>query len=66
MTLPSHRELEGFVSRDWEIQEASQFAYIEARYRLLYGFRAPKGQQMSVSDGDRAALVGCGKVLPWD
>lgn len=54
------------MSRDWEIQEASQFAYIEARYRLLYGFRAPKGQQMSVSDGDRAALVGCGKVHPWD
>ncbi|HVO23936.1 MAG TPA: C69 family dipeptidase [Candidatus Margulisiibacteriota bacterium] len=142
----SHRESEGFVSRDWQIQEASQFAYvtfkrlmyytcdkpakflpevtealaafenqsieesrsieataakllevrepdmarriltsyssqragdalrlgesllasIEARYRLLYGFRAPQGQQMSISDDDRAALVACGKVLPWE
>lgn len=142
----SHGQSEGFVSRDWQIQEASQFAYvtfkrlmyytcdkpqkflpevtealtafenqsmvqsrlievtaaklldvhepdmarevltnysserardglqlgeallgsIEARYRLLYGFRAPKGQQMSVTDDDRAALVGCGKVLPWE
>jgi hypothetical protein len=44
----------------------SLLASIEARYRLLYGFRAPKGQQMSVSDEDRAALVGCGNVLPWD
>jgi dipeptidase len=142
----SHRESEGFVSRDWQIQEASPFAYItfkrlmyytcdkpekflpevtealgafenrsiddsrsieataaklldvheaamargvltnysseraregmqlgesllasiEARYRLIYGFRAPKGQQMSITDDDREALVGCGKVLPWE
>jgi len=142
----SHRESEGFVSKDWQIQEASKFAYIifkrlmyytcdkpekflpevtealdafenqsieetrnveataaklldvreptmardvltryssarardglelgesllasiEARYRLLYGYRAPKGEQMSISDDDRGALVGCGAVLPWE
>jgi dipeptidase len=39
---------------------------IEARYRLLYGYRAPKGEQMSGSEDDREALVACGKVLPWD
>jgi hypothetical protein len=41
-------------------------ASIEARYLLLYGYRAPRGTQMSQSDDDRAALVGCGKVLPWE
>ena len=39
---------------------------IEARHRLLYGYRAPKGEQMSGSEDDREALVACGKVLPWD
>jgi dipeptidase len=39
---------------------------IETRYRLLYGYRAPKGEQMSGTDDDREALVGCGKVLPWE
>jgi dipeptidase len=41
-------------------------ASIEARHRLLYGYRAPQGTQMSQSDDDREALVGCGKVLPWE
>ncbi|MBS0377422.1 MAG: C69 family dipeptidase [Proteobacteria bacterium] len=142
----SHGESEGFVTRDWQIQEASEFAYvtfkrlmyytcdkpdkflpevtesftafenqsiresrdveatavklleagekamaadvltsysnkraldglelgkallgsIEARYLLLYGYRAPRGTQMSQTDDDREALVGCGKVLPWE
>jgi dipeptidase len=142
----SHGEATGFVTRDWQIQEASKFAYItfkrlmyytcdkpekflpevtealdafenqsvkesqnieataaklldvreeamargvltnysnqrardglqlgeallasiEARYLLLFGYRAPRGVQMSQSDDDRSALVGCGKVLPWD
>ena len=142
----SHGESEGFVTKDWQIQEASEFAYvtfkrlmyytcdkpdkflpevtealgafenqsikgsrdaeaiarklletgertmaadvltaysngrahdglelakallasIEARYLLLYGYRAPRGTQMSQSDDDREALVGCGKVLPWE
>ena len=31
----SHREAEGFVTKDWEIQEASQFAYITFK-RLMY------------------------------
>lgn len=44
----------------------SLLASIEARHRLLYGYRAPKGSQMSQSDDDREALVGCGKVLPWE
>jgi hypothetical protein len=39
---------------------------IEARHRLLYGYRAPKGEQMSGSEDDREALVSCGKVLPWE
>jgi dipeptidase len=39
---------------------------IETRYRLLYGYRAPKGEQMSGTDDDREGLVGCGKVLPWE
>ena len=39
---------------------------IEARYLLLYGFRAPQGAQMNQTDDDRSALVGCGDVLPWD
>ena len=39
---------------------------IEVRHRLLYGYRAPKEGQMSQSEDDREALVGCGKVLPWD
>jgi dipeptidase len=39
---------------------------IEARHRLLYGYRAPNGEQMSGSDDEREALVACGKVLPWD
>jgi dipeptidase len=142
----SHGESEGFVTKDWQIQEASEFAYvtfkrlmyytcdkpdkflpevtealsafenqsikesrnveaiasslletgkktmasdvltsysnkrardglalgkallasIEARHRLLYGYRAPKGAEMSQTDDDREALVGCGKVLPWE
>ncbi|HUI58906.1 MAG TPA: hypothetical protein VLX90_01705, partial [Steroidobacteraceae bacterium] len=41
-------------------------ASIEARYRLLFGYRAPQGAQMSQSDDDRSALVGCGKVFPWE
>jgi hypothetical protein len=41
-------------------------ASIEARYRLLFGYRAPQGVQMSQSDDDRSALVGCGKVFPWE
>ena len=39
---------------------------IEARHRLLYGYRAPLHDQMSGSDDDRDALVGCGKPLPWE
>lgn len=142
----SHGEAAGFVTRDWQIQEASRFAYItfkrlmyytcdkpekflpevtealdafenqsarqirkieataarlldvreeamargvltnysnqrardglqlgeallasiEVRYRLLFGYRAPQGVQMSQSDDDRGALVGCGHVLPWE
>lgn len=142
----SHAESEGFVTKDWQIQEASDFAYvtfkrlmyytcdkpakflpevtealdafenqsieetrgveatagklfdvhepamardvltkssnaraldglrlgesllasIETRHRLLYGYRTPKGQQMSQLDDDREALVGCGAVLPWE
>src|SRR6516162_10164287 len=31
-------------------------ASIEARHRLLYGYRAPKNPQMSGPDDDRAAL----------
>ena len=41
-------------------------ASIEARHRLLYGYRAPKNPQMSGPDDDRAAVVGCGPTLPWD
>jgi len=41
-------------------------ASIEARHRLLYGYRAPVKDQMSGSDDDRDALVGCGKTLPWE
>jgi dipeptidase len=41
-------------------------ASIEARHRLLYGYRAPVQDQMSGSDDDRDALVGCGKTLPWE
>ena len=39
---------------------------IETRHRLLYGFRAPENAQMSGTDDDREAPVGCGKVLPWE
>lgn len=39
---------------------------IEARHRLLFGYRAPRGVQVSQTDDDRSALVGCGNVLPWD
>jgi dipeptidase len=39
---------------------------IEVRHRLIYGYRGPKEEQMSQSEDDREALVGCGKVLPWD
>ena len=41
-------------------------ASIEARHRLLYGYRAPRNPQMSGSDDDRGALVGCGPTLPWE
>jgi hypothetical protein len=41
-------------------------ASIEARHRLLYGFRAPVNDQMSGPDDDREALVGCAKPLPWE
>jgi dipeptidase len=39
---------------------------IETRHRLLYGYREPKLEQMSGTDDDREAVVGCGKVLPWE
>jgi dipeptidase len=39
---------------------------IEARHRLLYGYRPPKHEPMSGSDDEREALVGCGNVLPWE
>lgn len=39
---------------------------IEARHRLLYGYRAPTGEQMGQTDDDREALVGCAKTLPWE
>ena len=39
---------------------------IEQRHRLLFGYRAPKHDQMSGTDDDREAPVGCGKVLPWE
>jgi len=39
---------------------------IEARHRLLYGYRAPVRDEMSQSDDDRDALVGCAKPLPWE
>ncbi len=41
-------------------------ASIEARHRLLYRYRAPVQDQMSGSDDDRDALVGCGKTFPWE
>jgi hypothetical protein len=39
---------------------------IEARHRLLFGYRAPQRESMSGLDEDRETLVGCGKVLPWE
>lgn len=140
----SHREAEGFVTKDFEIQEASQFAYVtfkrlmyytcdkpekflpevtealtafedqsivqaraiaaiaeklfdvkepsmaqdvltnyssqrardgisvgeslltsvEARYRLLYGYRAPTGEAMSAVYASRDSVVGCVAPLP--
>jgi Peptidase family C69 len=39
---------------------------IEARHRLLFGYRAPKEAVMHQTDDQREALVGCGKVLPWE
>ncbi len=39
---------------------------IEQRHRLLFGYRAPQHDQMSGTDDDREAPVGCGKVLPWE
>jgi hypothetical protein len=39
---------------------------IEARHRLLYGYRAPVHDKMTGPDDDRDALVGCGKPLPWE
>lgn len=53
----SQRALDGLKLGD------SLLASVEARYRLLYGYRAPKQPVMSGLFG-RDAVVGCTKALP--